>query len=280
MKTIAINTYHSTLAFILLICFHTLTSCTDNNKPIHTTNVIEPRSVSIPFTWTLDHKNLIGDTIIAINFDPLAKTKKRYKAYPLKENLAQVIPNTMLQDSLQLIFHCTDGYSPSIPLSTLNTHRAFLAYADTKSLEDNKHWPDSLADKYHPFYIIWTTQSNSHTLPWAYGVFELKLDHFQDEYKLAFPKSEAYVEGFNLFQENCIKCHSINKTGGQVGPEFNVPKNITEYWKKKDIWAFINDPQSYRYNSKMPKIEGLDSNAFNKIYDYLKYMKNQKVINE
>ncbi len=279
MKAVVLKTSKIRLGLLLLICFQTLISCTNTNQPNNPTKPIEPQSVSIPFTWTLEHKNLIGDTIITIDFDPLAKTKKQYKAYPLKENLAQIIPNEMFNDSLQLIFHCTDGYSPSIPLSTLSMHSAFLAYADTKSLEEGKQWPDSLIDKYHPFYIVWTTQDNDHTLPWAYGVYELNLDLFEEEYKLAFPKDEKYIEGFNLFQENCIKCHSVNKTGGQVGPEFNVPKNITEYWKKEDVWKFVSNPQSYRYNSKMPKIEGLDSNAFDKIYNYLEYMKSHKTVN-
>lgn len=273
MKTI----FSKICKILQVVCFLSLLSCTNTTPENKSVKPEIKPSASIPFTWTIDRKNLIGDTILTIGFDPLAKREKQYKAYPLKENLTQILPKGEFSDSLQLIFHCTDGYSPAIPLSTLETERAFLAYADLESTKAGKNWPDSLADKYHPFYVVWTNQTSEHTLPWAYGVYQLKFDYFQDEYKLAFPKDKSYHTGFKLFQEKCIKCHSINKTGGQVGPEFNVPKNITEYWTKEDIWAFVNNPQSYRYNSKMPKIEHLDSNDFNKIYNYLQHMKMHKI---
>ncbi len=53
-----------------------------------------------------------------------------------------------------------------------------------------------------------------------------------------------------------------------MGPELNSPKNITEYWHKKDILAFIKDPKSYRHNSHMPSLNLLDK-EIDSIYDYL-----------
>ena len=60
-----------------------------------------------------------------------------------------------------------------------------------------------------------------------------------------------------------------------MGPEFNFPKSITEYWKKEDIYNFLRNPQSYRYSAKMPAVK-LSREDFEEIYGYLKAMKGVK----
>ena len=61
-----------------------------------------------------------------------------------------------------------------------------------------------------------------------------------------------------------------------MGPEFNVPKNITEYWTRDNIVAFVQDPQSFRYNSQMYAITHLSEEELHGIVDYLTYMADKK----
>ena len=60
-----------------------------------------------------------------------------------------------------------------------------------------------------------------------------------------------------------------------MGPEFNYPTNITTYWNRENIIAFAKNPQSFRYNSKMPAVVKLNDQEFNQIIDYLEYVKNR-----
>ena len=91
------------------------------------------------------------------------------------------------------------------------------------------------------------------------------------------PIDKNQLAGFELYKKNCMKCHSVNKVGGVMGPEMNVPKNITEYWQTKDIKAFVKNPYSYRYNSKMPPVVNLQDDELDLIVDYLTYMKAYKI---
>jgi hypothetical protein len=54
-----------------------------------------------------------------------------------------------------------------------------------------------------------------------------------------------------------MKCDSLNVVGGSMAPEFNVPKNITEYWKGDNIIAFAKNPKSFRRSSIMPPVTSL-----------------------
>jgi cytochrome c2 len=74
-----------------------------------------------------------------------------------------------------------------------------------------------------------------------------------------------------------MKCHSLNGIGGSMAPEFNFPKNITEYWREDDIIAFAKNSKTYRSNSKMSPINNLSDSDFVQIISYLKYIKEYKV---
>jgi cytochrome c1 len=73
-----------------------------------------------------------------------------------------------------------------------------------------------------------------------------------------------------------MKCHSINFVGGTMGGELNVPLNVTEYWKPKELIAFISNPQSVQATSKMPKL-GISSEDAFAVSQYLEAMATQKV---
>jgi mono/diheme cytochrome c family protein len=66
--------------------------------------------------------------------------------------------------------------------------------------------------------------------------------------------------------------------GGVLGPELNAPKNVTEYWQLHDLKAFIRNPESYRYQSKMPAFSHFSDADIDAVLAYLQQMKQQKLV--
>lgn len=227
--------------------------------------------------WQLEIDNLQGDTVIHIPFDPYFKTAKTYKAFPLTPNLQAFLGTNAIDQSLDVIFECTDGYRPHMPIEKVIAGNGYLAYQDQEA-RGGRHWPDSVAQTMAPLYLIWpdaAPDDKDYVRPYALVGIEFK--KADEEFAAAIPELKEHMEGYQLFSSTCMKCHSVNKAGGSKAPELNYPKNITEYWTKENIWSFIQNPASFRFNSKMPPMSTIDRAAFEKIYAYLESMKEQKL---
>ena len=70
---------------------------------------------------------------------------------------------------------------------------------------------------------------------------------------------------------------TISLQGGVLGPELNAPKNVAEYWQVNDLKNFIRNPESFRYQSKMPAFGHLSDADIEAILAYLQQMKQQKI---
>ncbi len=216
--------------------------------------------------------------IVTATFDPVFKKAKKYEAIPLKPYLEKLIAASNLDTAnTEIIFLCKDGYNPSMTLSKVMQNEPYLAIRDLDVSEGN-NWMDTLQGKWNPFYLIWTNHSEGDKgYTWPYGLKYLQFKTSDAAYKAAMPTDKKRIAGFELYKEKCMKCHSMNMVGGVMGPEMNVPKNITEYWKMEDIKAFVKNPYAYRYNSKMPPVAGLKDAELEEIMEYLSYMKGQKI---
>ena len=216
--------------------------------------------------------------IITASFDPVFKKVKKYEAIPLKPYLEKLITTSNLDTAnTEIIFLCKDGYNPSMALSKVMQNEPYLAIRDLDA-QEGKNWMDTLQGKWHPFYLVWTNHSEgAKGYTWPYGLKYLQFKTSDAAYKAAFPLDEEQIAGFELYKEKCMKCHSMNMVGGVMGPEMNVPKNMTEYWKIEDIKAFVKNPYGYRYNSKMPPVADLKEADLDKIIAYIVYMKGQKI---
>jgi mono/diheme cytochrome c family protein len=130
-----------------------------------------------------------------------------------------------------------------------------------------------------PFYLIWkkAEQSNleSHPRPWQLVTIEMA--RFEDVFPKTAPKDapEPAQRGYALFRDHCVKCHAINREGGHVGPDLNVPQNILEYRPEAQVRAYIKNPQTFRYGN-MPAHTDMTDADLDALIAYLRAMKDRK----
>ena len=223
--------------------------------------------------------NILTPIEIKITNDYSFDKEMRYRCFKLEEVIEHYFDmgNLNSTDDVIFTFNCHDGYRASQMLKDIRTHEGLLAFADLDQ-NDGSYWADTLVDMFPPYYLVWLDrEKGDKEMVWLFGVISIELDHYDHKYKgIAPPKGLGLTRGFSDFRKYCIKCHSINKIGGELGPELNYPKNILEYWEEEDIWGFVRDSRKYRYNSKMPKVD-LEKEEFEGIIAYLEYIKEHKL---
>ena len=224
-----------------------------------------------------------SDTVaIEVLHDHSLKTSKQYEAIPLLPLLQKAIAAHQLDTLItQVFFECKDGYIPTNSYLELSEKGGgFLAFRDLDAPPDQA-WPDNIRAAYAPFYLVWEDiPDEDHHLAWPYGLVQIRLEQAAEAFAALFPQDRPGLAGaFLLYRENCLKCHAINGQGGLMGPEFNAPRNITDYWSRENIIAFARDPQSFRTGSKMPPITHLSDADFHQIVDYLQYLAARKASN-
>lgn len=208
--------------------------------------------------------------------DPVYKAVKEFDGFLLEDVLNQVSNG---KDLDEIVFTAIDGYSPNMNANLLKKHRAYLVFQ-----EHNKPFEKVVQGKQRidpgPYYVVWEEGPKvEHSVPWPYQVVKIEAVDFKKKYPKIFPNgpNEAELKGFSTFKSQCLRCHSINLEGGDVGPELNIPRNVTEYWDVKHLREFIPHPSRFRAKSKMPDIAGLTGADVENVIAYLKKMKTQKM---
>lgn len=214
-------------------------------------------------------------------YDPSYQQHKSYRGFIFNE-LLQKTGFPPLDPDDTLVLTARDGYAPTMSAAQLQ-QAAVLVFAEAgmpdfvfSPLQQGK---SSLSPA--PFYLVWPQAgAQAAQYAWPYQLVKIELIRFRDRYARVIPRSTASAsaqQGFALFTQHCLKCHSINLQGGELGPELNAPKNITEYWQLNDLKAFIRNPASYRYQSKMPAFSHFSDAEIDAILAYLQQMKQQKI---
>jgi mono/diheme cytochrome c family protein len=186
------------------------------------------------------------------------------------------------QSADELLLTAADGYTPSVRFDKVKSHSGYLVYQEKGKVRKFSPLPHgkSAIDP-GPFYVVWEKSNDVSELPWAFQLIKLEAVDWNKRYANVIPpkvsKDSAEMKGFLIFKTDCLRCHSINLQGGEIGPELNAPKNVTEYWTKENLREYIPDASRFRYKSKMPPFPNLKSADLDALLSYLTHMKKFKV---
>jgi mono/diheme cytochrome c family protein len=223
---------------------------------------------------------------VKVSHDTVYKTAKEYQAYPLAEILSKItVPDSLKTNELVIVFTSADGYKVSMAYGDAIAEQGFIAFKDNAATE-NKNWLDFKFGKQTmtpaPFYLVWPKKDlDEWRFPWPFQLVSLSLQPAKAYFGAAAPiHTDARIDhGFDLFSRYCIRCHSVNLSGGKVGPELNIPKNISEYFKEQELSGFILNASAYRAGTKMPNFESvITAEDVKDIVHYLKQKKPEKLI--
>jgi mono/diheme cytochrome c family protein len=207
--------------------------------------------------------------------DPVYKTRKHYRAVPLRPLLERAYGNLGTLKGKQFVIRATDGYAIPVTGDILTESGAYLAYRDRESDSWEPIGPRKVSPA--PLYLIWggTAQRDTAVYPWPWGVIQIdQVSSLTSLYPKTVPPESA-AKGHAIFLGHCVKCHAINRQGGSVGPDLNVPKNVTEYWSIDQIKAYVKNPMTFRYGA-MPANPDLTDDDISALTDYLAAMKDRK----
>jgi len=276
MKTVKIRFI---ISCFFIFCF--LSCNRQKEQKIEQTVTVQPEMV-LDLVALQANSRLGKDTVVTVINDPVYHKTKKYQAVDalllLKNelDLSKIdIKNTLI------VFECIDGYKPKMPLELFLKTKSFLAFKDLDAPKGS-NWEKILKNgnemNADPFYLVYTSVStDNQEYKWPYNVIKFHLEPKNKNIEALQPKDdEKAIKGFTLFQKHCITCHAINGIGGEMGPELNYPKNITEYWKENELVDYIVNPASFRNKVKMPTL-GITKQESQEIVDYLKYMSGKKI---
>lgn len=218
--------------------------------------------------------------------DPVYHKTKRYQAFELTA-LLNTYGVVLDATKHELVTTALDGYAPPVPNRALTSGKGYLAFAE-EGKADFQFEAVTLGKSTTspaPFYLVWQVDAKqAEQLPWPFQLVKIEKVDLTQQYAAMFPNTPsatrnaaAVQRGFQLFRQQCVRCHSINLQGGMVGPELNAPKNVTEYWSDEHLRGLIRDASSYRYRSKMPAFPELSPQDIDDILHYLRQMATQKI---
>ena len=229
---------------------------------------------------TASRNQLPATLKITIDKDPVYRTKKQYLAYPLTDiikSLAKESTKPLINNIL--VFTAIDGYKVTMSYQDALLEKGYIAFKDLSA--KNGSWVEFKFGNENttpaPYYLLWTNpELDKWRYPSPFQLNSISLQTADNYFSAAAPVSRTpeVKQGFSLFSRYCIRCHSINHTGGKLGPELNLPKNITDYYTVHKLTAFILNAPSFRPETKMPIFKNVLSNDDAlAIQHYLKAMK-------
>jgi mono/diheme cytochrome c family protein len=213
--------------------------------------------------------------------DPYYNKKKTFAALPLAAVVKRGFDGQDLAlEKQHFVLRALDGYTVPIDGTRLLEAGGFLAFDD---VDVDSGWepigPQQVSPA--PFYLVWRKDeqrdTTTHPRPWQLAAIEIS--PFEASFPHTVPEGEQEGSparlGFALFREQCIRCHAINRDGGRIGPDLNVPQSIVEYRPVAQIKSYIKNPLTFRY-STMPAHPHLSEQNLDQLVAYFRSMSQRK----
>jgi mono/diheme cytochrome c family protein len=213
-------------------------------------------------------------------FDPYYNKPKTFRALPLGPLLVSAfnVPASELE-KLDFVLRARDGYTVPLPGTKVMEKGGYIAVADVEVPAWEPIGPARANPA--PFYLVWREDNqrslDTHPRPWQLATIEIAPFDvtFPHAVPTGFASTTPEMKGFRLFRSTCISCHAINREGGRVGPDLNVPQSIVEYRPAAQIKAYIKNPRTFRYGN-MPAHPNLAADDLDALLSYFTAMKDRK----
>jgi mono/diheme cytochrome c family protein len=211
--------------------------------------------------------------------DPYYDARKRFRAFPIVPALVAGFgePPAKLREGAYVLV-ALDGYRVPIEAARLLDDGAFVAVDDLDVPGFAPIGPRKVSPL--PAYLIWSGHGRnnleSHPRPWQLTSIERMPEETLYPHTRPEPMADGspLQHGFRLFRERCIRCHAINREGGSVGPELNVPQSIIAYRPEAQIRAYIKNPLTFRYGA-MPANPDLSEADLDALIAYFRAISSQ-----
>jgi mono/diheme cytochrome c family protein len=221
-------------------------------------------------------KSIAWETVTA--FDPYYGKTKTFRALPLIEVLKKGFDGEGELATQEYVFRAKDGYAAPFRGELATEAGGYLAFEDTEVPGWEPIGPQKASPG--PFYLVWRKPEQasleSHPRPWQLATIEMaRFDAIYPHTSPAAPEGSPAARGYAIFREQCVRCHAINREGGRVGPDLNVPQNVLEYRPEEQVRAYIKNPLAFRYGN-MPAHPTLTESDLDALVAYLSAMKERK----
>ncbi len=236
-------------------------------------------------------EELLGDPAaveIEVPRDPVYGRAMRYRAVPL----AALLRGATLPPDQVIVAVAVDGFVATLPLDLVMRNPEDAGSVPYLAIEPpGSPWPRIAGRTFSagPFYIVWLRPEvdGIRSEQWPFGTIEIRA---ADSPAKRFPAlavdarvpiGDAIRAGQGLFATFCLVCHRLNGAGdSDVGPDLNLPRNPTEYFRLDALHAYIRDPGSLRRWKSMGmkgfSPEALSDHEIDLIIAYLSHMAGRK----
>jgi mono/diheme cytochrome c family protein len=197
-------------------------------------------------------------------FEPYEAREVDFVALPL-EQVLDAVYSTSWRSEEELLFTCSDGYQPTVPVERVLSHKAWLAFdrVDQDGFTVRKSESGSVKRiAVGPFYLIWENLEDEQIrleadYGWPYQLVGVDLIRSRDYFPKMTPApgaSREVMAGFAAYRVHCSKCHKLNGEGGSIGPELNAQASPLEYRDPKWLRSWIEDPSRIKPTTRMPPL--------------------------
>lgn len=265
------------LAFVVLALV--VASCKDKGKADDAGAVLEfvdegKKVASVPLAELT--RQIQTETFSA--FDPYYGKTKTFRALPFEKVMKLGFKGTTVDDR-EVVLRARDGYTVPMRPALASEPGSYVAIEDL----DAPSWEPIGPQRANPgpFYFVWKepSQQNLETHPRPWQLAQIEIARFEVKFPHLVPRGEPAggpaQKGFALFRDRCVRCHALNREGGRVGPDLNVPKNVLEYRTEAEVRAYVKNPLALRYGN-MPPHPDLGEGDLDALVAYLSAMKSRK----